>query len=179
MAISVSFSFSGLLNRGPGAQPLWVLVFSTASYLQLVWSPNWLNFLCTELYYSSMPTQFLPINGQRNIHFYRLWNDMFWSSSSGNNCHAVHRSLSSGASVCDCTLGILTLSHIVSQAPPRQWNMHFRRLWNGMFGRVGGQYTPLGESYTSTEVHSIYSTVPANWAHIIMDNNCKIDFGIK
>ena len=29
-----------LLNRGPGAQPLWVLVFSTASCLQLVWSPN-------------------------------------------------------------------------------------------------------------------------------------------
>ena len=29
-----------LLNRGPGAQPLWVLVFSTASYLQLVWSPT-------------------------------------------------------------------------------------------------------------------------------------------
>ena len=32
----------GLLNQGPGAQPLLVLVFSTASYLQLVWSPNWL-----------------------------------------------------------------------------------------------------------------------------------------
>ena len=30
----------GLLNCGPGAQPLWVLVFSTASYLQLVWSPT-------------------------------------------------------------------------------------------------------------------------------------------
>ena len=76
----------GLLNRGPGAQPLWVLVFSTASYLQLVWSPtdysgaegslcwvlafstaswlqlvwspNWLNFLCTKLYNSSTPTFF-------------------------------------------------------------------------------------------------------------------------
>ena len=32
--------FSGLLNRGPGVQPLWVPVFSTASYLQLVWSPT-------------------------------------------------------------------------------------------------------------------------------------------
>ena len=29
----------GLLNWGPGTQPLWVLVFSNASYLQLVWSP--------------------------------------------------------------------------------------------------------------------------------------------
>ena len=28
------------------------------------------------------------------------------SSSSGNNCHAVHRSLSSGASVYECTMGI-------------------------------------------------------------------------
>ena len=28
-----------------------------------------------------------------------------WLSSSGNNCHAVHRSLSSGASICDCTMG--------------------------------------------------------------------------
>ena len=73
----VSFLFSW------SAQPLWVLVFSTASYLQLVWSPNcsigglrapsagcWL-FLphlvsnwsglqnCTELYNSSTPTFFL------------------------------------------------------------------------------------------------------------------------
>ena len=30
-----------------------------------------------------------------------------WSSSSGNNCHAVHRSLSSGASVYECTMGFL------------------------------------------------------------------------
>ena len=28
-----------------------------------------------------------------------------WSSSSGNNCHAVHRSLSSGASVYECIMG--------------------------------------------------------------------------
>ena len=29
-----------------------------------------------------------------------------WSSSSGNNCHAVHRSLFSGVSVYECTMGI-------------------------------------------------------------------------
>ena len=34
-----------------------------------------------------------------------------------------------------------TLSHFVSQARPCQWNMHFFRPWNGMFGRVEGQYT--------------------------------------
>ena len=76
----VSFPFSWAAQ--PGAQPLWVLVFPTASYLQLVWSPNWLigglrapsagcwlslphlvsnwlNFLCTELYNSSTSTFFL------------------------------------------------------------------------------------------------------------------------
>ena len=32
-----------------------------------------------------------------------------WSSSSENNCHAVHRSLSSGASVYECTMGFYLL----------------------------------------------------------------------
>ena len=66
--------FPGLLNRGPGAQPLWALVFSTASnwligglrapsagcWLSLPHLVSkWLNFLCTELYNSSTPTFFL------------------------------------------------------------------------------------------------------------------------
>ena len=63
LAVTAFLSRSlGLLNRGHvrlGAQPLWVLVCSTASYLQLVWSPNSLNFLCTELYNSSTSTFFL------------------------------------------------------------------------------------------------------------------------
>ena len=96
----------GLLNRGPRGPALcWVRVFSTASYLQLVWSPNssiggperpfcwvmfsqqhhfptlwspnWSNFLCTQLYNSSTPTQYLPITGHRNMHSRRLWNGMF------------------------------------------------------------------------------------------------------
>ena len=34
----------GCSTGGLGAQPLWVLVFSTASYLQLVWSPtDWIS----------------------------------------------------------------------------------------------------------------------------------------
>ena len=99
------FHYPGLLNWGPGAQPLWVLVFSTASYLQLVWSPNSLNFLCTELYNSSTPTQYLPITGHQNMELPLFLEWHVWSSLSGNNCHAVHGSLSSGASVCDCTVG--------------------------------------------------------------------------
>ena len=36
-----------------------------------------------------------------------------------------------------------TLSHIVSQARQRQWNMQLPRLWNGISGRVEGLYTTL------------------------------------
>ena len=73
-----------------------------------------------------------------------------WSSSSGNNCHAVHRSLSSGASVYECTMGFLPC--IIFSAKPAyaisSHNCHRNvslpsgaSLWNGMFGRVEGQYT--------------------------------------
>ena len=73
-----------LINGGPEGSLCWVLTFSTASCLQLIWSPNyncsigglrahsagcwlslphlvsnWLNFLCTDLYNSSAPTFFL------------------------------------------------------------------------------------------------------------------------
>ena len=52
----------------------------------------------TELYNSSTPTQSPTQSLEWHV----------WSSSSGNNCHAVQRSLSSGASVYECTMGILT-----------------------------------------------------------------------
>ena len=97
MAISVSFPFSWAAQpeaRGPSS--MLGAVFSTASFLQLSDLQNWLNFLCTELYNNSTPTQYLPITGHRN--------------------------------------------------------MHFRRLWNGMFGRVGGQYTTFGWSH-NTNMH--------------------------
>ncbi len=55
-----------------------------------------LTSVLTELYNSSTPTQ----SPTRSLE----WHD--WSSSSGNNCHTVHRSLSSGASVYECTMGI-------------------------------------------------------------------------
>ena len=42
-----------------------------------LWSPNSLNFLCTELYNCSTSTQYLPITGHRNMHFCRLRNGMF------------------------------------------------------------------------------------------------------
>ena len=42
------------------------------------------------------------------------------SSSTGNNCHAVHRSLSSGASVYECIMGFI-LSYFISQFPPTRF----------------------------------------------------------
>ena len=53
--------------------------WSSLPHLVSNWSgfQNWLNFLCTELYNSSTPTQYLPITGHRNMYFRRLWNGMF------------------------------------------------------------------------------------------------------
>ena len=89
-----------LLNRGSWGPPL-----LGAGSLYSILSPTDSNFLCTESYYCFTPTQYLPITGQRNM---QLPPSLEWyvgSSSSGNNCHAVHGSPSSGASVCDCTVG--------------------------------------------------------------------------
>ena len=53
------------------------------------------------------------------------------------HCLPVHQSMTVAQD--------FTLSHIVSQARLRQWNMQLPRLWNGMFGWVEGQYTTVGE----------------------------------
>ena len=113
----------GLLNRRPRGPALcWMMAFFTASYQQLLWTPNQsgpqgppppgflyhilssnssnlqlILFVLTELNNSSTPTQ----SPTRSLEWH------VWSSSSRNNCHAVHRSLSSGASVYECTMGIL------------------------------------------------------------------------
>ena len=104
MAISVSFLFSWAAPPKAQGPLLLGAVFSTASFLHLsdhqtlnqgyqgslCWVlgagcsvslphlvSNSMNFLCTELYNSSTPTQYLPITGHRNMHFRRLWNGMF------------------------------------------------------------------------------------------------------
>ena len=93
--------------------------FSTASYQQLLWTPTVLLPVFTELYNSSMPTQSPTQPLEWHV----------WSSSSRNNCHAVHRSLSSGASVYECTMGFFTLSHFINQIRPHDL---FRLLAIGM-----------------------------------------------
>ena len=138
-----------MLNRRPWGSLCWVLAFFTASYQQLLWSPNsigdpegplgrlWLSLphlvynsdtncncnsnlktVLSELYNSSTPTR----SPTRSLE----WHD--WSSSSGNNCYAVHMSLSSGASIYECIMGF-TLSHFISQIHPRD---RFRLLAIGM-----------------------------------------------
>ena len=61
------------------------------------------------------PPRLLPISGDRDVSLPLSLEWPVWSSSSGNNCHPVQRSLSSGASV----YGIFfTSSHFISQFPP-------------------------------------------------------------
>ena len=124
-----------ILNWRPWDPLCWVLAFFTASYQQLLWSPNsigvpdgplgrvWLSLphssisasnynwnsnsltsVLTELYNSSTSTQSPTRSLKSHV----------WSSSSGNNCHAVHRSLSSDASVYECTMGIFLARPISS-----------------------------------------------------------------
>ena len=106
-------------------------------------TPTFWLLVLTELYNSSTSTQSPTQSLEWHV----------WSSSSGNNCHAVQRSLSSGASVYECMMGLFTLSHFVSQFPPTRflsitshWDVSLpsgASLWNGIFGRVEGQNTTL------------------------------------
>ena len=92
----------GLLNRGPslsGTCPH-PCIFSPTG-LQTNWLP-----VFTELYNSSIA---------RSISL--EWH--VWLSSSENNYHAVHRSLSSGASVYDCCMGFYLVPYCQPSPPTR------------------------------------------------------------
>ena len=126
-----------MLNRRPeGPAFCWVLfslahLVTNGSGLQTHRLP-----IFTELYKSSI-THSISLK----------WH--VWSSSTGINCHAVHRSLSSGASVYDCTMGFYLVPYCQPSLPTRFLPItdtgmcHFLpvHVWNGMFGRVEGQYT--------------------------------------
>ena len=75
-----------------------------------------------------------------------------WLSSSGNNCHAVQRSVSSGASVYECIMGFYLVPFRQPNLPTwflsitDHWDVSLpsgASLWNGMFGRVEGQNTTI------------------------------------
>ena len=90
-----------------------------------------------------------------------------WSSSSGNNCHAVQRSLSSGASVYECIMGFFTLSHFFRQATYAISSHNCLRnaslpsgasLWNGMLAgsKVNIQHLPPTQLLVNTGERSLY-----------------------
>ena len=85
----VSFPFSWAAQ--PRAwEPLWVLVFSNESFLQLVWSLNWLPVF-TELYNCSTPT-FLWMSQSPSFNLSTA-KVIFWYSLSGCTCY-LHRCIS-------------------------------------------------------------------------------------
>ena len=117
-------------------------LLSNSSDLQLVWSlSRWLPVSPSYITVQSptqSPTQSLE------------W--QVWSSSNGNNCHAVQRSLPSGVLVYERIMGFYLVPFRQPNLPTRflsitgHWNVSLpsgASLWNGMFGWVEGQYTTL------------------------------------
>ena len=139
MAVSVvSFSFSMAAQPEP-IQP--GVAFSTTSRLQLALELNWLELNCPQLFNSSAlyylqtptrwyghaptPPQLLPISSDRDVSLPLPLEWPVWSLSSGNNCHAVQRSLSSGASVYESIMGFFfSSSHFISQFLPMRFLSH-------------------------------------------------------
>ena len=159
--------------EGPLGQMWLFLPHLVSNWLELYWQLrlNWLVELncllvnSSALYYLQTPMQryghtstspqFLPISGNRDVSLPLSLEWPVWSSSSGNNCHAVHSSLSSGASLWS---GTFTMSHIISRAHLHNF---FRLLAIGMchflpvhhlgiafLGRVEGQNITLGHWWT-------------------------------
>ena len=121
MAISVSFPFSWCCSTGGQRAPLsagcWLslprLVINSSD-LQLT------DFLSSTSYIIvQSPTQYLPITCHRDVSLPLSLEWHVWLSSSGNNCHAVHRSLSSGASLYDCLAGFYFVPYC-QPSPPRR-----------------------------------------------------------
>ena len=162
------------LSRFPDAQPETrmptLLAFSTASYHQLVWSPNSIGgpegpfcsvvafptTTCPQLSVLQLadflfsPSYIIVQSPTQSSTQSLEWH--VWSSSSGNNCNAVQRSLSSGASVYESIMGFYLVPFRLPNLPTRfllitgYWDVSLpsgASLWNGMFGWVEGQYTTV------------------------------------
>ena len=154
----------GLLNRRPGGPAFcWVLAFFTTSCHHRVWSPNsiggpegpscWVvafsttschqrvskltDFLFSPSYIIiQSPTQYHPITGHRDVSLPLSLEWHVWLSSSGNNCHAVHRSLSFGASVYDCTMGFYLVPYCQPSPPtPMEYTISASLEWHVWPGR--------------------------------------------
>ena len=91
------------------------------------------------------PTQYLPITGHRDVSLPLSLEWHVWLSSSGNNCHAVHRSLSSGASVYDCTMGFYLVPYCQPSLPtPMEYTTSASLEWHVLPGRRSIYNSVLG-----------------------------------
>ena len=110
MAISVvSFSFSWCSTGGPGAQLSAGFLYHILSLTHLI--SNSSDLQITD--FLSSPSYIIVQSPTESLEWH------VWSSSSGNNCHAVHRSLSSGASVYECTMGFYLVPYCQPSPPTR------------------------------------------------------------
>ena len=100
----VFFVLQGCSTGGPGAQLSAEWWLSLPHLLSNCWSPK-----LTDLLFS--PSYIILPSPIQSLEWH------VWSSSSGNNCHVVHRSLSSGASVYDCTAGFYLLPFCQPSSP--------------------------------------------------------------
>ena len=98
--------------------------------LQLLWSPTRLISNSSDVQltdFLSTPSYIIIQSPNQSSTQSLEWH--VWSSSSGNNCHAVQRSLSSGASVYECIMGFYLVPFRQPNPPTRffsitgHWNM--------------------------------------------------------
>ena len=138
MAISiVPFSFSR------AAQPdAWGSTLLGTGFLYRILSPTGLvskltDFLSSPSYIIvQSPTQYLPITGHRDVSLPLSLEWDVWSSSSGNNCHAVRWSLSSGASVWVCIVGFYLVPYCQLSPPtPMEYTTSASLEWHVWPGR--------------------------------------------
>ena len=99
----------GCSTRGLGAHfaGYWLSLphlVTNGSDLQTRLQTNWLPVSPSYIIVQS-PSQYIPMTGYRDMSLPPSLEWHVWSSSSGNNGHAVHRSLSFDVSVCECTAG--------------------------------------------------------------------------
>ena len=134
----------GLLNRRPGGPLRWVLfslplLVSNSSALQLTQTSY------VELYYCFTPTQSILTAGQAGIyHFRRLWTVMF-------DHHQAEITVMQFSFWLYC--GILTLSHIISQA--RQ-----RNLWSGSEVNIQHKISCVFHNYLWLTQYLLYVNFP-------------------
>ena len=120
-----------------------------------------LTSVLTELYNRSTPTR----SPTRSLKWH------VWSSSSGNNCHALFQCtitvmLSSSASVYECTMGIFTSSHFISQFPPTRFPLitairmcHFLPVHHLGMAFLAGSKTKIQHDHTISYAHfTFYSS---------------------